>query len=213
MDTMYADAGTAVHEAIAEYYSMISPSPHGGVIEGTFSSILDRYWKAASLEKMVKLKSRREKCEENFIKFEKKRLNTWRQYKPTVVEEMIRARIHGINYVTIPDAYWETDSTVVNWKTGGISYLTEKEFVQGHIERMVLRSNGRRVNEYIFVALLTGLELRLPMLDDKYVEDRIETLIQYERTNKFPKHRGDACRYCAHSLRCQLQDRGWHLWT
>lgn len=213
MDRTYADAGIATHEAIAEYYQVISPKPHSGLIEGTFTGIIDKHWKAMGLDKIKKIKSRRDKCTQNFIDFEKKRLTTWQQYKPTMIERRIQATVHNIVFRTIPDVYWRTDATIVDWKSGAMNTLSEMEFIQGHVEKMVYRALNYPVKRVIFVCLLAGLELELPNLSDDYVVSRVKELEKYRRTGEFPKRKGDHCRWCSHSLRCELESRGWHLWV
>lgn len=212
MDRTYATVGDVFHRSIKEYYSVIGDKPHKGQIVGTFETILDRLWKAEGLDRIDKLKSRREKCTANFIKFEVKRARTWKQYIPTMIEEKVKATVNGINYVTIPDVYWEQEATIVDWKTGRMNALGEMEFIQGGVERMVLTALGLPVRKVIFVCLLVGLELEMPQVKDQYVEVRVKQLLQFTATGRYPKKRGPHCRYCPHQVRCQLQDRRICLW-
>ena len=207
----YAYAGSAFHDAIGEFYGTISDSPHGGLIEGTFQSILDRHWTSRGLDRIKEVRSRKETCFKNFVKFEKYRLTICSQYKPTLIEQRVRANINNIPYLTIPDVYWRQDEWIVDWKSGRMNSLGEKEFVQGQVEAMILRALGMPVKKVTFVCLLTGFVLDLPKIENEFVEAKVHKMLRYYRDKKFPKTKGDHCRWCGHQLRCEFQDRGWWL--
>lgn len=209
MESKYADFGQVVHLSIKEYYSVISPNPHKGLIEGTFQGILERNLKASGLKQMH---ARKDKCLQNFVRFELMRLKSWKQYKPTHVEEKKQARVNGINYRTIADAYWKEDATIVDWKSGRLNRIGVMERIQGQVMKMVWEELGFPVRRVIFVALTMGLELEMPNTTVGFVESKVGSMFEYVRLNDFPKKKGYLCYFCPYQLRCALESRGVCLW-
>lgn len=203
-ETIYADVGTIIHQSIADYYEVISPRPQSGTIEGTFEQILDRNWKTSGIKGLV---SRKKKCLDNFLKFEKKRLRTWKQYKPSLTEGKLKARINGITYTTIVDAYWEEDATIIDWKTGNVNKIGTSEKIQGQVMKMAIEAYGKPVERVIFVALRLGLELEMPKMTTGFVEGAVQRLIEYDRMQDFPKRKSRNCWFCQYQLRCALGGR------
>ena len=203
-ETIYADVGTIIHRSIADYYEAINPNPNPGTIEGTFEQILDRNWKSAGIKGLV---SRKTKCFTNFVKFERKRARLWKQYKPTLTEGKLKARINGITYTTIVDAYWEEDKTVIDWKSGNVNRIGSSEKIQGQVMKMVLEAYGKPVDRVIFVALRLGLELEMPKTTIGFIEDTIQRLKEYDKLQDFPKRKSKNCFFCGYQLRCGLGDR------
>ncbi len=203
-ETKYADAGTVVHRSIAEFYKVIDQEPNKGTIKGTFKTILERNWKASGLKG---LDSRRDKSMSNFIKFECKRLDTWKQYKPTFVEQRLKAMINNINYYTIVDAYWERDATIVDWKTGNLNSIGITERIQGQVMKMVVEAYKKPVERVMFVALKIGLDLTMPATTYGFVEAKVKSIFERDRLNDFPKKRSSLCSWCGYSIRCNLEGR------
>lgn len=203
-DMKYANAGSVVHESIAEYFKAIDQEPTKGNIKGTFKLILDRNWKASGLKG---LDSRRDKSLANFTKFECKRLDTWEQYKPTFVEQRMKAKINGINYHTIVDAYWEKDETIIDWKTGNVNSIGVSERVQGQVMKMVVEAYKMPVKRVMFVSLKVGLDLTMPTTTYGFVEDKVKKIFERDKNNNFPKNRTSLCSWCGYSIRCKLDDR------
>lgn len=210
-DMTYATIGTVVHESIDEYFKTIGDNPHAGAIAGTFKSIMDKNW--AIYESSLKdYAGRKDKCVGNFIKFETDRLLTSKKYKPTMIEQDLKAIINRIEYRAIIDSYWEEDGLVADWKTGNKNMLSAQDYLQGHIETMLLREHGFKVNKVVFVSLFSGLVLELPKVQDEYVHEKAMKMIKYWSSGVFPKNRGQACNWCSWNLRCKLEDRGVCLW-
>ena len=134
-ETKYADAGSVIHQSIAEYFKVINPTPTKGEIEGTFKTILDRNWQNSGLKQM---ESRKDRCFTSFTVFEARRRRMWKQYVPTAVEQDLVAKINGITYRTIVDAYWEKDATIVDWKTGRVNQIGVMERIQGQDRKSVV---------------------------------------------------------------------------
>lgn len=209
VETKFADFGHVVHLSIKEYYSVVSPNPHKGLIEGTIQTILERNLKASGLKRMG---TRMNKCLKNFVRFEHMRLKNWKQYKPTHVEEKKQARINGINYRTIADAYWKEDATIVDWKSGRMNRIGPMEMTQGQVMKMVWEANGFPVKRVIFVCLFIGLELQMPESTIGLVENKVRSMYEYVRLGYFPKKKGYLCSFCSYQLRCQLEEKGICLW-
>jgi len=199
-ETKYADAGSVIHQSIAEYLKVISPNPSKGAIEGTFRNILNRRWKESGLGDM----GRKEQCAKNFIQFEVRRLNSWKQFRPTYVEETIGFTFNGTKILTIVDAYWQADATVIDWKTGNMNRIDELSMIQGLIVKKAIESRGLPVERMMFVSLKLGLVLTLPKPPQRFLEDIIDRMIVSARQGKFPKRKGSHCDWCGHQLRCQF---------
>ena len=200
----YANAGSVIHESIAEYFKTINPTPNKGTIAGTIQTILERNWKASGLKGMD---SRRDKCMQNFIKFEIKRLGSWKQYRPTYVEQRMKAKINGVNYHTIVDAYWEEDATIVDWKSGNLNSIGITERIQGQVMKMVVEAYEKPVERVMFVALRMGLDLTMPPTTYGFVEAKVKSIFERDRLNDFPKKRSSLCSWCGYSIRCNMEGR------
>lgn len=207
----YALIGTVMHESIKEYYKTIGDNPHQGAIQGTLKSIVDKNWNIYESQ-LKEYSGRREKCVTNFINFEVNRLSTFKKFKPTIVEEDLKAIIGRIEYRAIIDAFWEEDGIITDWKTGNKNMLSPQDYLQGHIEAMILRQHGYTVRKILFVSLFSGLILELPKVEDDYVHNKAMKMIGYWTSGKFPKNRTPACTSCPWNLRCKLEDRGICLW-
>jgi hypothetical protein len=210
-DMSYAEAGSVIHESIAEYYGIIADNPHDGEISGTFKQVLERNWTAK--ESLIKqLSGRRDKCITNFLNFEKVRMKGGGKYKPMFVEQNITGIINRIEYRAIVDAYWEDSGVAVDWKTGNKVILEMPDYIQGHMSTMILRSHGLTVNRFIFVSLLAGTVLELPKVDDRLIEEKALKMVDFWNKGTFPKTPGEGCTYCNWVLRCALEERGMCLW-
>jgi len=200
-ETKFADAGNVIHQSIAEYFKVINPTPNRGEIEGTIQTILDRNWGASGLKRMD---SRKDTCLQNFVRFEDKRRRTWKQYKPTSIEQQLSVTVNSINYRTIVDAYWKEDATIVDWKSGKMNQIGVSEQIQGQVMRMVITAMGNPVNKVIFAALLVGLELEMPNVTNGFVESKIRSMIEHARLDMFPKKKSYLCVWCSYNLRCRF---------
>jgi len=200
IETKYATAGSVIHQSIAEYFKVINPSPNKGEIEGTIQTILDRNWEASGLKRMD---SRKDKCLQNFVRFEDKRRRTCKRYKPTLIEQRLKVTVNGIKYHTIVDAYWREDSTIVDWKSGKMNQIGVSEQIQGQVMRMVITAMGNPVDKVIFAALLTGLSLEMPKVTDGFIEKKVATMLEHARLDMFPKKESYLCSWCPYVLRCR----------
>ena len=210
-DMTYMTIGTIIHESIEEYFKVIGDNPHSGQITGTFKSIVDKNW--AVYESLLKEYSgRKDKCVANFVNFEVNRSLTAKKYKPTLLEQDLKAIIGRIEYRAIVDAFWEEEGLIADWKTGNKNMLSAQDYLQGQIETMILREHGYTVKKVVFVSLFSGLVLELPKVTDEYVHEKAMKMINYWNTGKFPKNRGQGCNMCQWNLRCKLEDRGICVW-
>jgi len=198
-----ARAGSVIHNSIARYFTVISDKPNLGSIEGTFQGILDEDWKKNGLPYMP----RRQKCFDNFVKFEKTRARTQTTYKPTLIESNLQATINGMNFNTIIDCYWEDSGTIIDWKTGKLNQITTSEIIQGQVEKMVLESHGYKVNKVIFVGLMMGFTLQMPSSTNTHIETIVTQIFKSVTDNRFDKKRNQFCPWCEHQIRCDLEGR------
>jgi hypothetical protein len=212
-DMTYANAGSAVHQAIAEYYQVIGDPPSKNSIRSTFENVLDRVWTKYGLDSVKYVSSRKRSAIDNFTSFELSRLGKWKNYKPSMTESKLEVNLRDITFATIVDAYWEQDETIIDWKTGKMNNLDEFDYIQGHIMTMVIRALNKPVSRVIFVCTTTGLRLEMPKIEDNFIFDRVDKLKEFAEKGKFPKRRGRHCGYCDNVIRCQLSDRSWHLWS
>jgi len=203
-DLKFANAGNVIHESIAEYFRVINPEPNKGTIAGTIQTIMERNWKASGLKG---LDSRKDKAIQNFVKFEVKRLGKWKQYRPTFVEQRMKARINGISYHTIVDAYWEEDATIIDWKSGNVNNIGVSERIQGQVMKMVVEAYEKPVRRVMFVSLKVGLDLTMPATTYGFVEEKVRSIFEHDRLSDFPKKKSSLCSWCPYAIRCGLGDR------
>lgn len=208
----FSIAGITIHQAIREYYQVIDENPlHTGVIEGTARQIFDRLWKGAG-NSVKDMGDRKDRCLNNFIKFETRRYGKWQRFKPDMVEERLKAKINGYGYLTILDTFWIHDGILVDWKTGAKTTLDWIDLIQGHVEEMILKSMGFTVKKVLFECLLNGLEIQLPQVDDAMVEAEVAKMYATVEKGDFPKIKSPACLWCDWITKCSLDDRGLCIW-
>ena len=198
LDNQAGQFGLSVHRSIAEYYKRIPDKPRHVEIENcatkAFNDIV--------LSELPTLEKRCEKQLQNFIKFEKERLRTWKQFKPTLVEE----KISDGYIVGVIDAYWELDQICVDWKTGGNSDITDNMIIQSAFYHTLLEYSNYKVLRTIFVMLSSGTHKDAPSTTKAFLEKTIDEF----RNSKIVPIEGIHCNYCGFIIRCQL--RNFTLW-
>ena len=211
VETKYATSGSVIHEAIEEYYKIIDDSPHEGSIEGTFNQILDRKWKAAGNE-IKGLEDRREKARKSFVTFEQNRLRTWKQFKPTFVEETLRARLGGFGFLTRVDSYWKEEARIIDWKPNK-QMLGPEDYVQGQVAVIIFRELGLPLKRVDFFSYLTGNMLQMPAVNDEFVLGKVRQMLKYVMDDNFPRNKDSpACKWCGYGIKCTLEDKGICMW-
>jgi len=191
--------GKCVHNIIMLYFQRVPEKPSVKEIEPTFRQVFEEGWVEYGLKD---LKQRAERVIKNFVFFEIRRLNTWKQYKPTLCEE----KLHDNHFVTIPDFYSAPDKTVINWKTGSLDQITDSLLRQGKIEEIVLRNNGYEVKKYLFVGLVHGRVLELPRVTDGWIYAQKAKMDDIIRNKRFTKNERQYCGNCCYIYECQFDN-------
>ena len=205
-----ATLGSFLHNQIREYYDVIRPPINPQLIEATFGDIVARNWETLPLKQYS---ARKDKVVENFVAFEKRRLESWRNYRPTFVEQRLTTNEFVEPLVAIVDAYWEGDKTAVNWKTGNVSEISSSMLLQGKIESVILEANGYPVEKYIFALLYSGRWLEMPKLTSGIIIKVLDEMRQSKESGVYLRRESYLCdRWCEFNLRCRLEKEGKCLW-
>lgn len=190
------DFGSLIHGIIAEYYRTIPPD----IVPDSAIHHLKKVMKKYSPQLYdPSIRERAEKQLENFLRFERKRLQWHISPKPVAIEKEYRKGvIHG--YV---DALFRRgdDLVVVDWKTGrGQCGITEPIAIQ--------------LNVYMY---LTGAREAYALFLEYGRFDRLEYEIDVESVvndimsdSVFAPIRGDHCRFCEYQLICSPRD--FEMW-
>lgn len=195
------DFGSAVHIAIAEFYTRMATTSTPRPVEIDTRA---RQCFADNVKNFRHLKQRYEYCLNNFITFETNRLHTFKQYLPTFTEHMISSGFVRGKF----DAYWAQDQTIVDWKTGVVDSMTDDFQRQGSLYRMMANESGLSCKRVLFVGLNSGKILEVPVVTSAWIEEQINSM-RYGKV--FPKV-GPHCNYCGFQLRCEYSREGIGLW-
>lgn len=194
--------GRMVHKAIATYFERIPRRPSPSDIEETARRAFE--------ECGVYLKGFERKTQTilaNFVEFEKLRLRTWKQYKPTFVEKALEGRLFEDlpPFRCVVDFYSQADATVIDWKTGTTEH--QEEFsVQGKINEMLLVRNGHPCERVMFFGLLTGRALVAPKVTDGWIYKLARQAVDMVEGGRFPKNPSPLCGECPYQLECEFDD-------
>lgn len=194
--------GKAIHQAIEEFYTRIGERVTARAIEKTAEDL----WREKFEELPGDIKRRANRCWRNFVAFEKWRLKNWEVYPPTFVEK----RLENDEFVGVVDFYSRPEETVIDWKTGGLTQLGDEELRQGKIYQILLEDNGFKVREVLFVLLLTGRVLEMPLVTRGWIEKEREGMLRMIKEGRFPRRVTGYCKNCPYRLDCEFSDM--RLW-
>lgn len=208
VDKSTAIYGKSVHNIIVIYFGSIPSKPTESQIEKRAKDAFED-GKTAVMSKYGK---RNKQILKNFIAFEKHRLKTWKQYKPTFTERMLQGKLFADlpPFRCITDAYWEKDQAIVDWKSGKTE-MTDDLMIQGKINELLAIHNNFPVKKVIFAGLWSGRTLTLPPTSKGWVYRHARQMVDQINTRRFPKRRSGLCPYCPYHLRC-LFDGKKLLW-
>ena len=100
VDMKYADLGTLIHECNKQYFDILKmydqQKPTADEIESKYKEMTLNY---NQYDKT--LGGRFNKCVENFIKYEQKRVKTWERYLPDSTEEFIGAKEMAVRMAAV----------------------------------------------------------------------------------------------------------------
>lgn len=193
-----ADLGHCIHKSIREYFKVIGRKPTPEQIRKIFTTCFEQEWEKYSLGS---LRKRALRICDNFIKFEIMRLQTWKTYLPTLVEE----KRTNATYATRIDFYSEPERTLIDWKTGNKRDIDDNDTRQGKVMELVLKHHGYPVEKILFVALYPNRVFEVPQIGDGFVENERQKMQESISSNYFPKHER-FCRWCDVVLECQFED-------
>jgi hypothetical protein len=204
VDDDHMTFGAMVHLAIQDYYSKLPDNPRVIEIDGRAKQSFSDYVDVRSSV----LKARYQVCLSNFVRFETGRLRTFKVFKPDYVEhKLVSSFVHGK-----VDAYWKTDQTVIDWKTGsfGDGEINDDYIRQGSLYRKMLNESNMPCNRVLFVMLITGRVIEIPRVTDAWINNEINKMLN----GIIRPHRGPWCKNCQYLLRCDFQysDRPLGLW-
>ena len=106
--------GSMIHYTIKVYYERVSDNPTPDEITNKALDTLNEVYDDSLSHKRKQAFS----LINSFIDFEKKRLKTWKKYKPDLVEQRI---VLDNDLVGIVDFY--SENTIIDWKTGSYYYI------------------------------------------------------------------------------------------
>lgn len=193
--------GSAVHQAIEAYYAKIDENPRPVQIDTLAKQMFADFVGS----QFRYLKQRYENCVTNFIRFETERLKKFKVYKPTLVERKLQDGILGGKM----DAYFQTDQTVLDWKTGSPS-MGEELTIQGAFYRKVLNDLNMPCTRVLFVDLNHGKVLEAPAVTDAWLQAQVDYMLQGE-VKPSP---GPWCNYCGFVIRCEFSRNGiGNMWS
>lgn len=202
VDDRAAQLGRAIHNCVLIYYSKIPSHPTENGIE----KIAREAFKDGAVPIMKSMRSKTNRILKNFIEFEKKRLRTWSQYKPTFVEKSFEAKV----FEDIPklkgiiDFYSKEEATIIDWKTGQGSW-TDSNARQGKIYELLLRKHGYPVKRIYFFNLNTERFIQVPSVTDGWIYRELKAMVDMVENNRFPARKSGICDYCPYILECEFR--------
>ena len=203
VDDKYARFGSMIHNIIATYFNRLPDKVTEKTIEELALKCLDEGFD----DSIGFRRKTAEKIINNFIEFEKYRLNNWSVYKPTFIEQRLRL---SDQLVGIVDFYG--NNTIIDWKTGQYVFMTTELKRQGAVYKYLLQKAGYKVDKVLFVFLRENKVLELPYVTDGWIENEVRRMLNMIQGGIFPKRRTNMCNWCEYKLRCQIEDKKVCLW-
>lgn len=197
--------GKAIHNIIVLYFGQITEKPTFTEIEAT----VDKAFEEGENFAMRGFSVRTRRIKENFIEFEKKRLRTWKQYRPTFTEKWLEASPWDDTppLRCIVDFYSRKDQIGLDWKTTRYEDIGTKNMIQGKINEIALKMNDLPIKKFMFFGLYHGRSLAYPRVTDEYLHRILLNMVNKVRKGDFQKVVGSHCKYCEYILNCQLENR------
>jgi len=195
--------GKSIHNCLAIYFQKIPDKPTGEEIE----LVARETFEECKTFAMKGFKAKTKRVLENFIGFEKKRLRTWKVYKPTLVEKWMEAKIFEDlpSFRVIIDFYG--DGTILDWKTGKAGGMSESRLRQGKIYELVLAKLGYSVERVTFFSLDVGTNLQVPRVTAGWIYKEARRMVDMAENDRFPKKPSGLCPYCEFQIDCEFSDR------
>lgn len=188
--------GKAVHNAIGEFFRKVPDHPSADEIEVIAKKIFGECNRLMIKER----KQRLERIRDNFISFEKKRMRTWKHYKPTFVEEKLKSD----QFVGILDFYSKEEGVAIDWKTGS-SMMSPNHLRQGKIYEVLLRENNYPAKKIMFLSLESGMALPVPRVTDGWIQKEVDRMRDMIERGRFFANRGPLCGWCPYILDCDFE--------
>ena len=195
--------GKAIHNIIAIYYQKISDRPTPDEIDLKIKEAFEE----GDTFALKGFKAKTQRMLENFANFEKKRLRTWKAYKPTFVEKRFEVQLwQDVPPIrVVVDFYGREDETLIDWKTG-INDISESNLRQGKIYELVLKRLGYPVRRVIFFGLDRGTNLTVPRVTEGWIYKLVRFMVDSVENENFRPKPGPLCEYCEYKLDCQLRE-------
>lgn len=198
--------GGGTHRFIAAFYKKIPESP---TYQEIASIAKETYEEIVVPLNVQDYRQKGEDILNNFIGFEIKRKKTWKVYKPSMVEEPLKATLttpsgNIINIEGIIDFYG--DRKGIDWKSGGSGIFPEDRMFQGKTYELLLRALSLPLDKFIFMNLHVGQFLETPNVSDGWYFREVDTFINMVKNGNFPKNSGGLCDNCFGVLECNLSE-------
>lgn len=197
-----AELGTNIHEIIAKYYHLISSHPTANKAEKLAWQCFNTYFEP----RLESLKKQAVELMENFIHFERSRLNNY--IRPLFVEKKLECP----GFKGIVDYF--DGKHIIDWKTGAMMQIEEDNMRQGKIYEILLKHNGyikegQKV-QTSFVTLKNGRVLTLPFVTETWLMEQRRKMSFIIKSGRFTKIRSPLCNWCECQIRCEFE--GEKLW-
>jgi len=189
------DFGSCVHEGIKTYYDNYAKNiPKKEIIERGFLKAIREHWGKYDLKGM---EGRRDKCINDLVNFELKRLSNPVLKKAKVYTEL---KLRNGKRLCIVDFY--CGGIAIDWKTGSFEELDQEMIIQGKYTEVLLEKNGYPVKHMLFMVLGTGEFKPLPFITIDIIKGYEKEAWKIIEQGVFPRKKTHLCYWCNHNLTC-----------
>lgn len=193
--------GENIHCIIKKYYDTVTSKPTVDFIKTIAHACFKTYFLESELKEHKEVAA---EMIENFIKFEIARLPNYTS--PIFTEK----RLEDDTFSGIIDFF--DGQKIIDWKTGNMLSLSEKEKRQGAIYQRLLKSAGYEGNfKVFFVTLKNNRSLEMPLVTETWLMGQVQRMHSIIESGKFPKIKSGLCYgYCPAQIACEYD--GEKLW-
>ncbi len=202
------DFGSMFHLSIHDYYTKFQNTiTKKDNIANKIQERVKKLWNDYDLRSM---EPTRDKCIEDFVDFEFKRIsNPENRKQPVYTEVDVIVKGDYFERRAIVDMY--NNGVAVDWKTGKFEKFDRKMLIQGKYSEIVLEKTDKPVRYMLFVVLGQSRFLPLPFFSIDVLKNYEKQAIEIIKVGEFPKEldkkKNPWCNYCEYNIRCMLSDQ------